>query len=158
QAAEAELGALWQQLAEEYPTFATHRRAEPIDFAEAVVLLGGDEPANLVEFFVGDQAIYVLRITDGQLDYHTVLSRDVEYGDVVTLLRDSMPDGLDRLLALPASQELVRAVDVAKGNGLLYVVPHGLLHLAPLHLDATVEARPRTVLLPSASLLRSTLT
>jgi tetratricopeptide (TPR) repeat protein len=142
---------LWDQLADESPQVKGHRLAEPINVAEVTALLAD---ATLVEFFVARQSIHAFTISATGLTTQLVATTgDLDLLDLSRLLLD---EETDRLLTNPVYTRLSHVVDDAAGKGAVYVVPHNYLHLLPLHLKAGVpEVRPRTYLLPSASILRA---
>lgn len=123
------LSELWQELSAAHPHLSTVRMAEPVTAAELPGLLAPHGDAVLVEFLVGRSGIHALICSYSGL-------RSAFLGNA-------------------SEQELAGVIDEAARGRPVFVVPHQELHLMPLHLDASGEVRPRTRLLPSASVLRS---
>lgn len=144
------LSELWQELSTDNPHLRTARMAEPVTAAELPALLAQHGDAALVEFLVGPKGIHALTATVDGLRSAVVARRDEpEVAEFEDLLASGDPVGH------PVFARLAAVVDDAARGGPVFVVPHGVLHLAPLHLDAAGEVRPRTRLLPSASVLRT---
>ncbi|CRK56611.1 FOG: TPR repeat [Alloactinosynnema sp. L-07] len=142
---------LWDELADASPEVKAHRLAEPITVAEVTTLLDG---AALVEFFVASRAIHALTISAAGIATRIVATADDP--DLDDLYRLLVEEDLGPVLANPVYTRLSQVIDDAARDGSVYVVPHQRLHLLPLHLKAGApDARARTFLLPSASVLRT---
>lgn len=144
------LGELWELLSDRYPHLRAHRLAEPATVADVTSWLA-ERGATLVAYFVGTRAVHVFTLSALGLSATPVIERDdPALREFAELLHDTSDTTMSRVLAHPVHARLTRAT----GAGPVFVVPHGFLHLAPLHI-AENEVRPRTHLLPSASLLRT---
>ena len=157
------LSAVWDRLAAEHPQVRAHRLAESVTSTEVAALLAAHGSTPLVEFFVGERALHAFTVTSGGLSVRAVAATDepgvAEFLHLLTADADTAAAGADdvadRLVAHPVFARLASVVDEAAGDGPVFVVPHGPLHAAPLHLRADAGIRARTGLLPSASILRS---
>ncbi|QGN49827.1 CHAT domain-containing protein [Micromonospora sp. WMMC415] len=153
---EAQIAEVWEQLAQDNRALVAHRRAEPMDADEVLAALTQEDGAALVEFFAG-RSLYLFRFVKGRFDCIELLgpNETAGYFEMLEILADHADDAWDRLLTHRTYLKLVQALDDAVGDGRFYVVPHDALHRAPLHLSADGRPRTGTVLLPSASLLRT---
>lgn len=153
----ARLSELWQELSATHPHLGTARMAEPVTAAELPGLLAPHGDAVLVEFLVGRSGVHALICTaEGLRSVFVGHAHELRDGAADPLLA-AAADGSPATRA-PLLPRLASVIDDAARSGPIFVVPHGILHLSPLHLDATGEVRPRTRLLPSASVLRSAAT
>ncbi|WIY05951.1 CHAT domain-containing protein [Amycolatopsis mongoliensis] len=146
---------VWDQLP---PDVRLHRMATPSTGPDVRALLSLRGERTLLEFFTGDKGIYVFTVAAGEIGVRLVVpADDPDLAEFGRLLNDDDPRGLDRLLAQPVYQRLARLVGEVRTD--VYVAPHGVLHLASLHLvpreDGGIEPRPGTFVVPSASLLRA---
>ena len=143
---------LWRDLSAEHPHLRTVRMAEPVTAAELPELLRARHAeAVLVEFLVGRTGVHALICTADELRSMTVAECSAEQ---LAEFGGALAAG--EATGHPLLEWLAEVVDQATGGGPVFVVPHHVLHLAPLHLDASGEVRPLTRLLPSASVLRAT--
>ncbi|MFF2847461.1 CHAT domain-containing protein [Streptomyces sp. NPDC058001] len=159
-----ELAALWDDLAESHPGLRAHRLAEPVEADELPALLASRDDAVLVEFFAGRHALHAFVASGQTLTAHRLDDVDGTGLDEFTRLlaaeSQRSPADPSAVLEHPVHRTLAGWLDRAAAGRPLYVVPHGQLHKAPLHLgvDEAGQPRPRaaTQMLPSASLLRAT--
>ncbi|NGM14045.1 CHAT domain-containing protein [Verrucosispora sp. CWR15] len=174
-----ELHDLWQQMATTHPTMRAHRMAEPITADEVAPLLADAGDAVLVEYLTGPFGVWAFTLSGTDLtarrllgphDPGAVAATDVDgWAD---LLASADDDGLRELVEHPVHAALTAPIADVPPSRPVYVVPHGTLHLVPLHVlppartvddagaagpsdTADIRVRPRTYLLPSASLLRA---
>ncbi|WP_326550965.1 CHAT domain-containing protein [Micromonospora sp. NBC_01813] len=184
QTVRTELLDLWRQLAASHPTMRAHRMAEPITAGEAAPLLAVAGDAVLVEYLTGPAGVWAFTLNGAGLTARQLLgpevpgapaAHDVEGWEDLLVSADS--DGMRRLVQHPVHAVLTAPIAEVPPGRTVFLVPHGALHLAPLHLlppaggaasagDAgsadevgeagadEIRARPGTYLLPSASLLR----
>jgi tetratricopeptide (TPR) repeat protein len=151
----ARLEDVWDRLP---PDVRLHRMATPSTSADVRALLSLRGERTLLEFFTGGKGVYVFTVAAGEIGVRLVVpADDPDLAEFTRLLNEDDPRGLDRLLAQPVYQRLARLVGDVRTD--VYVAPHGVLHLASLHLvpgeDGGVEPRPGTFVVPSASLLRA---
>jgi tetratricopeptide (TPR) repeat protein len=146
---------VWDQLPADV---RLHRLATPSTGPDVRALLSLRGERTLLEFFTGGKGIYVFTVAAGEIGVRLVVpAGDPGLAEFHRLLNEDDPRGLDRLLAQPVYQRLARLVGDVRTD--VYVAPHGVLHLASLHLvpreDGGIEPRPGTFVVPSASLLRA---
>ncbi|MFG1918555.1 CHAT domain-containing protein [Micromonospora sp. NPDC048898] len=180
-----ELLDLWRQLAATHPTMRAHRMAEPITADEAAPLLAAADDAVLVEYLTGAAGVWAFTLSGTGLTARQLLGPDLPGAPAASdveawqdLLETADGDRMQRLVEHPVHAVLTAPIVEVPPGRAVYVVPHGSLHLAPLHLlppaadaasaggaapagdvaksvTAEIGVRPGTYLLPSASLLRA---
>ncbi|WBB91245.1 CHAT domain-containing protein [Verrucosispora sp. WMMC514] len=174
-----ELHDLWQQMAATHPTMRAHRMAEPITADEVAPLLADAGDAVLVEYLTGPFGVWAFTLSGTDLTARRLLGPHgpgaVAATDVdgwADLLASADDDRLRELVEHPVHAALTAPIADVPPSRPVYVVPHGTLHLVPLHVlppartaddaggaapsdIAEIRVRPRTYLLPSASLLRA---
>ncbi len=160
------LDALWKELAVTDPDHVAQRLARAVSPSELLGTLNAShEPLAVVELFVGSREVIAF-VLDGSSEPLRVApitaTDDDRWADLVRLAGEATaedPGGeIAGLLAHPAMKEISEFLhEVAAGRTLL-VVPHGLLHGLPIHLQpergGQIEPRSGTHYLPTASLLR----
>ncbi|WP_194910665.1 CHAT domain-containing tetratricopeptide repeat protein [Catenulispora rubra] len=151
------LEAIWTALADSHPEVRIHRTATPSTAQEIASLLSKREDAVLAEFFVGTKGVYAFIVSAEEIAVQLVLdAKDHDLDEFTALARQGNIESFDRLLAHAGYVRLVELIN--RIGRRVYIAPYGMLHLVPLHLaseSGQPVPRPRTYLVPSASLLRT---
>ncbi|MEU6557983.1 CHAT domain-containing protein [Streptomyces sp. NPDC046915] len=170
-----ELTDLWDRLSTAHPELRIHRMSEPITAGEAARLLGCSSASALVAFWSSSESLYAFVLEADRADPALLpLGRREDlgwqqYADAMRALQQAhsasgQAAALDAMLRSPLHRAIREALEGAGLPGTpVLVVPHDLLHAAPLHLPSASTrtqggpeqmSRP-TRYLPSASLLRT---